>query len=71
VVVRPNGVIEVREATVLLRDGVRDHSVSPRYRRYTLMPGADLAATTPRIAAIAAGVWTPEVVDAWAATHAD
>ena len=53
-----DGAIQVREATVILRDGVRDEAYPPRYRRYVLNPGDDLAGVAARIAAIAAAVWT-------------
>jgi hypothetical protein len=68
--VHPDGQIEVREATVLLRNGARDLSFPARYRRYILTPGDDLSSCPARIIAVAASVWSPEIVAAWKETVA-
>ncbi len=65
--VRPDGTIQVREATVIVRDGVRDESFPPRYHRYVLAPGDDLTDRHPQIVAIAQSIWTDEVIAAHAA----
>lgn len=65
ITVTNRGCIEVREATVILRDGERDPSFAPRYHRYVLNPGDDLSGKDPRIAAVAGAVWTEEIVAAW------
>lgn len=62
-----DGTLQVREATVVLRDGARETSFPPRYRRYVLSPGADLAGRDERIVAVARAVWTPAVIAAWQA----
>ena len=53
----PDGVVQVREATVILRDGVVDPSFPPKFRRYVLQPGDDLTGKSARITAIANSVW--------------
>lgn len=65
-----DGTIQVREATVILRDSVRDEGFPPRYRRYVLEPGADLAGMDERVTAIAASVWAPDIVAAAKAKRA-
>jgi hypothetical protein len=60
-----DGSLQVRDATVILRDGVCDPSVPPRYHRYVLHPGEDLTGKPDRVAVIAAAVWAPDVVAAW------
>lgn len=57
------GSIQVREATVILRDGVHDPSMPPRYHRYVLMPGDDLKDKDPQIVAVAKAVWTPAGIE--------
>ena len=60
-----DGSLQVRDATVLLRDGVRDTSLPAKYHPYVLHPGADLAGKPERVAAVANAVWTEDVVAAW------
>lgn len=57
-----DGTIQVREATYIVEDGVR--ILGPRYHRYVLRPGEDTSAATRRVQAVAAVVWTPDVVAA-------
>ncbi len=66
ITINADGTINVREATVILRDGVRDPDLPPRYRRYVLAPGDVTDGKHERIAAVAATVWTPDVVEAHA-----
>jgi hypothetical protein len=66
-----DGSLQIRDATVIFRDGSRDPSFPPNYHRYVLHPGADLAGMPARVAAIAAAVWTEENVADWAAAQAN
>ena len=66
-----DGSLQIRDATVILRDGVRDPSFPPRYRRYVLYPAADLDGRPPKVAGVAAAVWAEEVVAAWDASQTD
>jgi hypothetical protein len=65
-----DGSLQIREATIILRDEVADFSFSPSYRRYVLHPGADLSAVDERIAAVAGAVWTAEIVAAYSEVQA-
>jgi hypothetical protein len=57
-----NGVLSLREVTLIMEDGV---AISSSYHRSTLAPGADLADQDARVVAIANAVWTPEVIQAY------
>ena len=57
-----DGSLQVRDAIVILRDGMRDPIMPPRYHRYVLQPGEGLTGKPERVAAIANAVWTEEVV---------
>lgn len=57
-----NGSLEIREATVILRDDVE---IARSHHRYVLAPGDDLTGKDPRIVAIANTTWTLEVIAAF------
>lgn len=59
-----HGIISVRRADIVLRD---DIEIARTYHRHVLAPGDDLADQDIRVAAVASTVWTPDVLDAWAA----
>lgn len=61
-----NGTIQVREATLVLRDGIE---IAKTYHRYCLYPGQDLAGQPAQVAAIATAAWTPEVVATYQASQ--
>jgi len=63
--VLPDGSLQIRETTNILRDGGVDPTFPPKYHRYVLRPGDDLSAVDPRIAAVAGAVWTAEIVAAY------
>jgi hypothetical protein len=65
-----DGSLQVRDATVILRDGVIDASFPAKYHRYVLHPGMDLTGKPERVVAIANAVWSEDVVEAWALAHA-
>jgi hypothetical protein len=64
-----DGSIQVREATVIIREGVADPSYPPRYHRYVLHPGDDLSGRDARITAVAAAAWTADVIGSWQAAE--
>ncbi len=64
ITVSEHGVILVRTANRVLRDGA---VIAENYHRASLQPGDDLAGQAPRVVAIAGAVWTPEVVAAYQA----
>ena len=63
-----NGTILFREATRIVEDGVQ---LSETYHRSSLAPDSDLTDVPASVAAIAAVVWTPEVIAAYKAAQAE
>ena len=59
-----NGVIQIREKTTVLEDSVE---LSASYHRWAVSPGDDVSNQDPKVQAIAAVIWTPEVVAAYKA----
>ena len=66
--VLPSGTIQVRVATVVCKDGVE---IDRSYHRHCLTPGVDTSEEEPETQAVAAAVWTPEVVSAYEARKAE
>ena len=66
--VLPSGTIQVRVATVVCKDGVE---IARSYQRHVLAPGQDVSKEEPETQAVAAAVWTPEVVAAYEAQQAE
>ena len=66
--VLPSGTIQVRVATVVCKDGVE---IGRSYHRHCLTPGVDTSEEEPETQAVAAAVWTPEVVSAYEARKAE
>ncbi len=66
-----DGSLQVRDTTVVLRDGVRDLAFPPRYHRNVLHQGDDLSGKPERVTAIADAIWTEEVIAAWAAAQSE
>ena len=64
--VLPDGQIQVRKATRILRDGVE---ISKAYHRHVVSPGQDLSLEDPRVAEIGAVVHTAEVIAAFKAAR--
>lgn len=62
-----NGVLQVREATTIMRDG---EEIAKTYHRETFAPGSDVSAMPANVQAIAAAAWTPEVIAAYQAQMA-
>ena len=63
-----NGSILFREATRIVEDGVQ---LSETYHRSSLAPDSDLTDVPAQVAAIAAVVWTPEVIASYQAAQAE
>jgi hypothetical protein len=57
-----NGIIQVRQATIVERDGVE---LARTYHRWTLTPGQDLSGQEQRVIDIANAAWTTEVISAY------
>ena len=60
----PNQVIQVRRADVIKKDGVE---VGRTYHRNIVHPGQDVSDQPAEVQAIAAALWTAEVVAAYEA----
>lgn len=60
-----NGIIQVRRADIVERDGVE---IAKSYHRWTLTPGQDLTGQDQRVADVANAVWTAEVVSTYLAS---
>ena len=57
-----NGIIQVRKATVIKRDGVE---INRSFHRHVLAPADDLTDQDARVSAIANVIWTDEVITAY------
>jgi hypothetical protein len=57
-----NGIIQVRRADIVERDGVE---IAKSYHRWTLSPGQDLTGQEQRVIDVANAVWTQEVIAAY------
>ena len=64
ITVTENGIILYREARLIYDD---DTLIAKNYHRWSLNPNDSLANAPAQVAAIAAVVWTPEVIAAWQA----
>ena len=58
------GHIQVRQATVIERDGVE---LTRTFHRWTLEPGGDLSQQDGRVVSVAQAVWTEAVIAAYRA----
>ena len=61
----PNQTIQLRTATIVLRDGVE---IGRSYHRQAFVPGSDVTTAPQEVQDIASVLWTPEVVSAYVAT---
>lgn len=59
-----NGIIQVRQVTKILEDG---NELSSTYHRWSFEPGSNVSAQPANVQAIAATVWTEEVLAAFEA----
>jgi len=59
-----NGIVQVREATRILKNG---EQIAQTYHRWTLTPGQDISDQASNVQAIANAAWTPEVIAAYQA----
>lgn len=59
-----NGIVQVREATRIMKDG---EQIAQTYHRWLLTPGQDVSDQPANVQAIANAAWTPEVIAAYQA----
>ena len=60
-----DGIVRVRTATVIKRDGVE---INRSFHRHMLAPGDDLTGQDAKVISIANATWTDEVVNAYKAS---
>lgn len=54
-----NGIVQVRQVTRIIEDGVQ---LSSSYHRWSLSPGQDVTDQEPKVQAICAAAWTEQVI---------
>lgn len=59
-----NGIIQVRQATTILKDG---EFYARTFHRWSFAPESDISAMPANVQAIAQAAWTPEVIAAYKA----
>jgi hypothetical protein len=59
-----NGVVQVREATRIMKDG---EQIAQTFHRWSFVPASDVSAMPANVQAIAQAAWTPEVIAAYEA----
>ena len=59
-----NGIVQVREATTVTKDG---QFFARQFKRWTLTPGQDLTGQPANVVAQCQAAWTPEVIAAYQA----
>ena len=62
----PNQTIQLRTATIVLKDGVE---VGRQYHRQVFTPGADVSGAPQEVKDIASLLWTPQVVAAFGSSE--
>lgn len=59
-----NGIVQVREATRISRDG---EQIAQTFHRWTLAPGQDVSDQPANVQSICQAAWTPEIIAAYQA----
>ena len=62
-----NGIVQVREATRIMKD---EEVIATTYHRYSFVPNSDISSMPANVQSIAQVAWTPEVVAAYEAAVA-
>ena len=66
-IVPPYFIIQCRRADIIEKDG---KEVGKTYHRHTRVPGEDVSDDCAELQAVAAALWTPEVIAAYEASKA-
>jgi hypothetical protein len=61
-IIPPYSIIQCRRADIVEKDGVE---VGKTYHRHCRVPGDDVSEDCTELQAVAAALWTPEVVEAY------
>jgi len=67
-IIPPFQIIQCRRADIVEKDGVE---VGRTYHRHVRSPGDDVSEDCAELQAVAAALWTQEVIDAYQASIAD
>ena len=67
-IIPPYSIIQCREANIVEKDGVE---VGRTYHRHVRVPGEDVSEDCAELQAVAAALWTDEVVAAYQASIAE
>ena len=63
-IIPPYSIIQCRRADIIEKDGIE---VGKTYHRHTRAPGDDVSEDCVELQAVAAALWTPEVIEAYQA----
>lgn len=63
-IIPPFSIIQCREANIVEKDGVE---VGKTYHRHVRVPGEDVSSDCSELQAVAAALWTPDVIAAYEA----
>lgn len=64
-IIPPFSIIQCRRADIIEKDG---KEVGKTYHRHCRVPGEDVSNDCPELQAVAAALWTPEVIAAYQAS---
>jgi hypothetical protein len=64
-IIPPFSIIQCRRADIIEKDGIE---VGRTYRRHVRVPGNDVSDDCEELQAVAAALWTPEVIAAYQAS---
>jgi hypothetical protein len=57
-----NGIVQVREATRIIKDG---EQIAQTYHRWSFAPGSDVSEMPSNVQSICQAAWTPEIIAAY------
>lgn len=64
-IIPPYSIIQCRESNIVEKDGVE---VGKTYHRHVRVPGEDVSGDCAELQAVAAALWTPDVIAAYQAS---
>jgi hypothetical protein len=66
-IIPPHSILQCRRADIVEKDGVE---IGRTYHRHVCVPGEDMSGECAEMQAVAAALWTPEVIAAYKASIA-
>lgn len=64
-IIPPHSIIQCRKASIVEKDG---EEIGRTYHRHVVKPGDDISEECDEVKAVAAALWTPEVIAAYQAS---